>query len=49
MFLLSWLNLANINFQNELVPEVANSAQMDQILGGELLVQKMRNKFMVTY
>ena len=40
MFLLPWLNL-KINFQNELVISVANSAEMDENLGGELLVQKM--------
>ena len=35
------LTFANINFQNELFSGEANSAQMDEKLGGELLVQKM--------
>ena len=50
MFLLPWLNL-KINFQNELVIWVANSAEMDENLGGKLLVQKMHlwNKFMAIY
>ena len=41
---------ANINFQNELVLGVAYSAQMDEKLGGKLLVQKILlwNEFMVT-
>ena len=35
------LTFANINFQNELVFGVADLAQMDENLGGKLLVQKM--------
>ena len=41
MFPLSCLNLANINFQNEFILGVANSAQMDEKLGGKLLFQEM--------
>ena len=41
MFLLSWLNLCKYQLQNKLVLGVANSAQMDEKLGGKLLVQKM--------
>ena len=41
MFLLSWLNLCNIDLQNKLVLGMAISAQIDEKLGGKLLVQKI--------
>ena len=41
MFLLSLLNFCKYQLQNKLVLGVTNLAQMDQKLGGKLLVQKI--------
>ena len=40
-FLYHGQTFVNINFQNELVLGVANSAQMEENVGGKLLVQKI--------